>query len=98
MKIVIRPLIAGFCLGTVFGLAFVGCLPMQQQVKTVRDSVKLAEQACVILRDVAPDSKQAMEICAKEEELRPYIKLILGGRARAAAHLDGSAPDTSDSK
>lgn len=98
MKIAARPLMAGFSMGALFMLTLGACLPAQQQVKTVKDSVKLAEQACVILRDVAPDNKAAMEICATEEELRPFIKLILGGRAQAATRLDGSAPDTSDSK
>ncbi len=70
--------------GFVFIVGAGACLPTQQNVKTVKDAVKLAQDACVVIRDVAPDNKEAAEVCAREEELRPYIKLILGGRAHQA--------------
>lgn len=63
-----------------------GCMPVQKEVKTVHDVVQLAEDACVIIHDVAPDDPRGKEVCAKEEELKPYINLILAGRA----HKTGS--------
>lgn len=82
-----KKLFATFATGLVTGCllgALVGCGSMQQNVKTVKATVKLAEDACVFIKEVAPDSKEGAEICAKEEELRPFIKLILGARAKAS--------------
>lgn len=73
----------GLTFGVLVSAIGIGCANMQQNIKTAKDAVKLAQDACVIIRDVAPSNKEAMEVCAREEELRPYIKLILGGRARA---------------
>lgn len=88
----------GMTFGITLGLGVAGCANLQQDAKTAKDVVKLAEDACVVLRDVAPKNEQAIEVCAREEELRPYIKLILGARARGPLPTDGSAPTMKDSK
>lgn len=83
-----RMFVLGVLFGGLLGVGVLGCQNMQQNIKTAKDAVKLAQDACVIIRDLAPDNKEAMEVCAKEEELRPYIKLILGGRVRAHVQDD----------
>lgn len=68
-----------------------GCSGAQQPTTIGKDIVKLADDGCVLLHDVDPaDAGTGQTICAKESELRPYIKLILGGRARPQV-VDGGA-------
>jgi hypothetical protein len=56
----------------------VGCgATAKQDVKT---AVELADGACVLLRSTDPT---VAEICAKEEELAPIVKLLSARRAKA---------------
>lgn len=65
------------------------CASTQQAVNTAKDAVILAKDACVVIHDVAPNNEKGQEICAREEELQPFLKLILGGRAKAVSTTDG---------
>lgn len=68
----------------------------QQDVKTAKDVVKLADSACVVIADVSPNGGPANEICAKEEELKPFINLILGARKKPDAGASAQAVSASD--
>ena len=72
-----------------------GCGALQQDAKAAHDIVVLADDACVLIRDVAPNDPKGKEICAKEEELRKLIPLIESGRAKKAAPM---VPDAATSK
>lgn len=63
------------------GLAL-GCATISQTKRVVHDSVVLAEDACVVLQDVDPQSQKTREICARSEELKKLIDLLLQARKR----------------
>jgi uncharacterized membrane protein required for colicin V production len=89
----------GALLVSVFSVCMLACSGNKQQdLKTAKDIVKLTEQACVVVEDVAPANHPANSVCAKEEELRPYINLILGARKAPKAAVEGgtaAVPDAS---
>jgi hypothetical protein len=68
----------------------------QQDAKTAKDIVHLADDTCVVIRDFARDGGPANDVCAKEEEIAPFINMILGSRRAAAARLDGGSPTIPD--
>lgn len=72
----------------IMGSLLVSCTKQQQEI--VRDVVRIADKACVIIRHVGPNGI-LQEICAYEEELSPLVPVILTGRARKASAKPGDA-------
>lgn len=68
----------------------------QQDAKTVKDIVHLADDTCVVIRDFARDGGPANEVCAKEEEIAPFINMILGSRKAPHPAGDGGSPAIPD--
>jgi 2-keto-4-pentenoate hydratase len=91
MKSFVAGALAGVLSMTLMSMLTLACSGNKQQdIKTAKDTVTLADTACVLVRDVSP-SGPANEVCAKEEELKPFINLILGGRKKPAAADAGVA-------
>lgn len=57
----------------------------QQTAKTVHDAVILADDACVVLRDVDPNGAKTEEICVKADEIRKLLPVFAAAR-RDAGH------------
>jgi len=100
----------GFLAGAVFGsalsavvvttLTLAACSGNKQQdAKTAKDAIILANDTCVVIHDVVPDGSPANDVCAKENELVPFINLILGSRKHAQVGGDAGAvaPDAAGS-
>lgn len=66
----------------------------QHDTKTVHDAVILADDACTVIKDIAPDGGVVSSICAKEKELAPFINLIAAARVSDAG-LAGVKPGIS---
>lgn len=74
-----------------------GCAALSpKDVQTGRDVLTLVDTSCVVLKEII-DSKVVNQVCATEQELLPFVKLILAGRARQGAKADAGVADSADS-
>lgn len=85
----------GFLFGAIAGLCATvllavvgssqGCASLAQGKQVVHDSVILADDACVLLRDSAPDASTTEEICVRADEIKKLAPLFAAARRDAGS-------------
>lgn len=88
---------AGLITGALVAILMTSCSGNRQQdAKSVKDVIHLADDTCVVIRDFAHDGGPANDVCAKEDEIAPFVHLILGARKVGKAVGDGGSPAIPD--